>query len=48
MILLPLRVALLALIAVLASGCATVTGRATQPVNGADQAGKIDAIRFHD
>lgn len=30
---LPLRVALLALVAVLASGCATVTGRATQPVS---------------
>lgn len=33
MIPLPLRVALLLLTAVLASGCATVTGRATQPVS---------------
>jgi hypothetical protein len=33
MIPVPLRVALLALTALLASGCATVTGRATQPVS---------------
>ena len=31
--LLPLRLAVLALIAVLASGCATVSGRATQPIS---------------
>ena len=33
MIPMPLRVAVLALTAILASGCATVTGRATQPIS---------------